>query len=246
MSGPFVPPGAPLTNHADTDVAGRPVEDWARGRSAASGTKRYTLDVGLSETMELNRCNRAHGALRWVGAISITCMILSGCGGSAAGSEPRNATLEPWAGALRALFDDSIHPAAVGLSLDGEPPQDDSLLSARARAAEVVARMRVTTVTADSIGAKQTYYLTLQVGKPPLLPTELPDPSFELVVRSGSPAFGIVSSLDTGLRGRTFIGFVRRFAGDSEPEIHWHLTADAAEVALAISDTSALDEAGQP
>jgi hypothetical protein len=154
--------------------------------------------------------------------------------------------VEPWAGELRALFDDSIHPAAVGLSLDGEPPQEDALLPARARAADVVARMRVTTVTADSIGAKQTYYLTLQVGKPPLLPAKLPDPSFEIVVRSGSPAFGIVSSLDTGLQGHTFIGFVRRFPGDLEPEIHWHLTADAAEVALAISHTSALDEAGQP
>jgi hypothetical protein len=86
----------------------------------------------------------------------------------------------------------------------------------------------------------------LQVGKPPLVPSRLPDRSFELVVRSGSPAFGIVSNLDAELRGRTFIGFVRRFAGEYEPEIHWHLTADAAEVALAISDTSALDEAGQP
>jgi hypothetical protein len=154
--------------------------------------------------------------------------------------------LDPWTGTLRGLFDDSIHPAAVGLSLEGEPPQEDRLLPSRARAADVVARMRVSTVTSDSVGAKQTYYLTLQVGQPPLTRSKLAERSFELVVRPESPAFGIVSSLDTGLRGHTFIGFVRRFAGEPEPAIHWHLTADSAEVALAISDASALDEAAEP
>lgn len=196
--------------------------------------------------MESDRPSPRHGVGRWIAAGVLTCSISMGCGGGASPAGDPSARLEPWAGPLRGLFDDSIHPAAVGLSLDGEAAHDDPLLLSRARAADVVARMRVTTVTADTVGAKQTYYLTVQVGDPPLMPAKLPNRTFELVVRPGRPSFGIVSSIDTGLRGRTFIGFVRRFAGEAEPEIHWHLTADTPQVALAISETTLREDVEEP
>ncbi len=146
--------------------------------------------------------------------------------------------LPTWEGPLQRLFDDSIHPAAVGMSLDGREPAEDPLLVERARAADVVARMRVSTVTVDSVGAKVNYTLVLQVGYPTLLPVKIDDRSFELHVSQRSPAFTLVQSVDTGLRGKTFIGFVSRFVGtvggEQVAEIHWHLTADTAAVAEAI------------
>jgi hypothetical protein len=56
----------------------------------------------------------------------------------------------------------------------------------------------------------------------------------------------VVQSFDTKLRGKTFIGFVRKFAGPQGAEIHWHLTSDTAEVAKVIQEIAVLEEvAGQ-
>jgi hypothetical protein len=159
------------------------------------------------------------------------------CGGAsdgAAGAPDAGATLAPWHGPLRDLFDDAIDPAAVGLSLDGRSPAHHPLLRARAQHADVAARVRVQTVTVDTLGARTRYKLALQVGYPTLLPARLPDRVFELTIEPTSAAFGIVRTLDTTLRGRTFVGFLRRFPGDEGPELHWHLTADTAEVAWAV------------
>lgn len=243
MSGTYLPLGAASTNLTGP---GPPVDQSRTYPLAApprADHKRYPLDGAHSKTMEGKRTSWPCG--RWLGllAIAMFSMMSASCGGGAgpAAKEPA-AALHPWTGALKALFDDSIHPAAVGMSLDGQPPEEDPLLRSRARAADVVARMRVNTVTVDTVGAKATYHLNLQVGQPTLLPTELEERSFELAVRTESPAHGIVSSLDSGLQGRTFIGFVRRFAGPQGPEAHFHLTADSAEVARVVAQTSMLDE----
>lgn len=184
------------------------------------------------------------GRRGWVLCLAALLSAGVGCGGSA---QPEPETpgeyLDSWEGALRSLFDDSIHPAAVGLALDERPVHLDPLLSSRIKTAELVARMRVSTVTADSVGAKVTYYLNLQVGYPTLLPSELTERNYEIAIRKTSPSFGIVSNLDTTLQGRTFIAFIRRFAGPHEAEIHWHLTADDPKVAQVIANTAVLDEA---
>ena len=170
-------------------------------------------------------------------ALAVLGLVSSvGCGGSdkvtvASTDEP----LDPWQGPLAALFDDSINPAAVGLSLEGTRAQDDPMIRSRCGTADLVARLRINTVTRDAVGAKITYHLILHVGEPPLLRTKLADRTLELVIHQSSSAFGIVSSLEPSLRGRTFIGFVRRFAGPHGPELHWMLTADTPEVAAVVS-----------
>ena len=151
--------------------------------------------------------------------------------------------LDPWQGPLAALFDDSINPAAVGLSLEGTRAQDDPMLRSRSGTADLVARVRVQTVTRDAVGAKITYHLVLQVGEPPLVSSRLTDRTLELVIHQSSPAFGIVSSLEPSLRGRTFIAFVRRFAGAHRPELHWMLTADTPEVAALVSASTIVEAA---
>lgn len=169
---------------------------------------------------------------------------LAGCGPSQdASSAAGVAGLPRWEGRARELFDDAIEPAAVGLSMEGPSPRADPFLRERAQTAEVVAEVRVTTFTVDSIGDDKTYHLGVRVGVPPLATPKIPDSSFELLIRPQSPAFGIARAFDARLQGVTFVGFIRRFVGqDGEPEVHWHLSADTPEVVAAVKDVVALAE----
>ncbi len=174
-------------------------------------------------------------------------------GGCVADQERPATSLDPqggaaaWEGHAREVFDDNIEPAAVGFSLDGPSPRSDPFLRERAQTADVVARVRVSTVTVDSIGEKSTYHLGIQVGYPPLATPRVPDRTFELHIRPTSRAFGIAKAIDARLRGLTFIAFIRRFAGEAgEPEIHWHLSPDTAEVAAAVKEAVVLGELSAP
>jgi hypothetical protein len=181
-------------------------------------------------------------------ALLLAIAIVSfGCSGGPGTGRSANSPegLEAWQGPMATLFDDSIHPAAVGLSLEGGRAQDDPLLRPRALSADLVARMRVSTVTRDEAGAKVTYTLVLQVGNPPLLSPTFSEPTVELTIRKWSPAFGIVGSLESSIRGKTFIGFVKRLAGEHGPELHWHLTADTEDVAAVVSTASAIEETAE-
>jgi len=182
----------------------------------------------------------------WLAAALFMCApILPGCGNEGPVEEPRVA-LAPYEGQQQVLFDDAIDPAAVGLAMDGVSPAQDPMLRTRALEADLVARMRVQTVTRDSVGAKTTYMLSLQAAVPPLMPSSSDQTTFELYVDQNSKAFAIVQSLDTKLRGQTFIGFLRRFASHDGPQWHWHLTADQQDVAQVIQEIAVLEEvAGQ-
>jgi hypothetical protein len=168
----------------------------------------------------------------------------------AAGCEPAQPAkaavvvgLPRWEGRAREIFDDNIDPASVGLTMDGPSPRSDAHLRERAQTADVVARVRVQTVTVDSMGEQQTWHLGIQVGVPTLTTAKVPDRTFELSIKPASGAFGIAKAFDSRLRGQTFVGFVRRFAAeDGEIEIHWHLAADTAEVVAAVKEAVALRE----
>ncbi|AUX40124.1 cobalamin ABC transporter substrate-binding protein [Sorangium cellulosum] len=161
-------------------------------------------------------------------------------------ADPRSGLLA-WEGHHREVFDDNIEPAAVGFSLDGSSPRSDPFLRERAQTADVVARVRVNTVTVDSIGEQSSYHLGIQVGYPPLATPRVADRTFELHIRPTSRAFGIAKAIDARLRGLIFIAFIRRFAGEAgEPDIHWHLSPDTAEVAAAVKEAVALGELAAP
>jgi hypothetical protein len=157
------------------------------------------------------------------------------------------ANLNKWEARSRQVFDDNIDPAAVGLSMEGPSPRADPFLRERAQTAEVVARVRVQTVTVDSIGDQNTYHLGIQVGIPTLTDAKVQDRTFELSIKPTSGAFGIARAFDSRLRGQTFIGFIRRFNNeDGEMEVHWHLSPDTAEVVAAIKEAVALKEISGP
>lgn len=166
-----------------------------------------------------------------------------GCEANPAGKTPQAASLPPWDGRARQVFDDNIDPAAVGLSMEGPSPRSDPLLRERAQMAEIAARVRVQTVTVDQVGDQRTYHLGVQIGVPTLTPAKIPDRTMELVIRPSSGAFGIAKAFDSRLRGQTFIAFLHRFSrDDGETEVHFHLSPDTAEVAAAVKESVVLRE----
>lgn len=180
-----------------------------------------------------------HAALALAAALS--ALGATGCEPMKPGQAAVSVNLPRWEGRARQAFDDNIDPAAVGLTMDGPSPRADAFLRERAQTADVVARVRVQTVTIDSIGDQKTYHLGIQVGVPTLTDAKVPDRTFELNIKPTSGAFGIARAFDTRLRGQTFVGFVKRFGSeDGEVEVHWHLSPDTAEVVAAIKEAVAL------
>lgn len=183
-----------------------------------------------------------HRAL-WVAVFLAAGLCGPGCAGSNSTTPAAVEGLPLWEGRAREVFDDAIEPAAVGLSLEATSPRSDPLLRERAQTADIVARVRVQTVTSESAGKDTTYHLGVQVGAPPLRRPRLPDLTVDLVVRPGTPSHGVAKAFETRLSGRTFIAFLSRFAGrDGEPVFHFHLSPDTPEVAAAVHDAVALGE----
>ena len=52
-----------------------------------------------------------------------------------------------------------------------------------------------------------------------------------------------MKSFDNRLKGQTFVGFIKRYTNDDgDSLIHWHLSADTAEVAAAVKEAVVLRE----
>lgn len=146
----------------------------------------------------------------------------------------------PYEGHALELFDDVIEPRAVGLALeDSRTPRSDPTLRERTQIADGVARVTVKTVTARGDGVDVEYLLTVDVVQK-LTESALPG---EIIVRldKRSPSLGIVKSLDARLGGKTFVAFVREFAGsDGEPRWHFHFAPDTKDEIDAVADAIAL------
>jgi hypothetical protein len=179
-------------------------------------------------------------------AIAVAAALVLGTAGCEPARPSQTASangLPRWEARSRQAFDDNIDPAAVGLSMEGLSPRSDPFLRERAQTADVVARVRVQTVTVDSVGDQKTYHLGIQVGVPTLTEAKVPDRTFELSIKPTSGAFGIARAFDARLRGQTFVGFIKRFSSEEgDVEVHWHLSPDTAEVVAAIKEAVALRE----
>jgi hypothetical protein len=144
------------------------------------------------------------------------------------------------------LFDDRIDPMAVGLAGVTENPRLDATLKARTQNAEVAGRMRVSTVSVDSVGGRPVYRLRFTLSEAPVVARGFNGNQIEVALSDDSPAFGIVKWLDTKLIGYSFVGFFHRFAGSYEPQIRFHLSPDDPQVLSAVRDASALSELTSP
>jgi hypothetical protein len=177
-------------------------------------------------------------------AISIAGFGCAGQVGPAAGAS--GAGLPKWDTHDREVFDDALDPAAVGLQMEGPSPRSDRFLRERSQLAEVVGYMRVSTVTVDTIGdGAKRVHVGVEVAQPTLAKPRIEEKSFELSLGSGSSV--LPAGFESRLRGRTFIGFVRRYATDEgESVVHWHLSANSPEVAAAVKEAVALQEFARP
>ena len=190
------------------------------------------------------RWGRASGLLGASLCGAALALLPAGCGDPPLEAQTPSAQgLSPWADRARVVFDDNIDPAAVGYTMDAPSARADRYLRERAQTAELVARLRVQTVTIDTVGDENTYHLGVQVGSPTLAPNpKIAERTLELTFKPNSPAFGIAKALDQRMQGVTFIGFVSRFASPdgSEVELHWHMCPDTQDVADAVKEAEAL------
>lgn len=199
------------------------------------------MNARHGSTKRWGRASGLFAAGLWLAA---TATLAAGCGdGTTEAKSPAALGLAAWDDHARAVFDDNIDPAAVGYTMDAPSARADRYLRERAQTADLVARLRVQTVTIDTVGDDSTYHLGVQVGQPPLGPRpKIEDRTIELVIKPTSPAFGIAKALDQRMQGVTFIGFVSRFASadGTEIELHWHMSPDTQDVADAVKEAEAL------
>jgi len=155
----------------------------------------------------------------------------------------RASGLPSWQGNDKDLFDDEIDPAALGFTA-AKNPRKDQALWARAQSSDVAGKVRVQTITVDSRGGDATYHLGLQFAEPALATKPgVVDRVFDVTIEPRDPAYGLVKALDTGIQGKTFVGFVKRFASaDDEVEVHFFLAPDSAEVAAVVQEAVAVQE----
>ena len=114
------------------------------------------------------------------------------------------------------------------------------MLRERTQIADGVARVTVKTVTARGDGVAMEYLLGGQMSS--RSSPRAPCPArFVVRVDKTSPSLGIVKSLDARLGGKTFVAFVREFAGsDGEPRWHFHFAPDTKDEVAAVNDAIAL------
>lgn len=166
------------------------------------------------------------------------------CGGATSGATDVDVSgLPAWQGLPREAFADSIDSAATGLSIDGPSPRSDPKFRERSQSADLIARVKVTTVTADTVGSDITYHIGIRVIEPLFTSSGMTERSFDLTIGRTSPSYPIAKAFDSRLGGRTFVAFVRRFVGDTgEAAVHWHLAPDTLDVTSAVKEIVALKE----
>ncbi len=180
-------------------------------------------------------------------ALFAVVMAPLGCADQAGPAASANgAALPKWEAHDREVFDDALDPAAVGLQMEGPSARSDRFLRERSQMADVVGVMRISTVTVDSIGeGTKRVHVGVDVASPTLAKARTEDKTFELSLGAGSSV--LPSGFESRLRGKTFVGFVRRYTSDDgEPVVHWHLSANSPEVVAAVKDAVALQEFARP
>jgi len=172
--------------------------------------------------------------------VTAVVLTIASCGtpGPAGPTRP----LPSYVGHAAELFDDTIEPAAVGISLDvGDDPRSDRRLRERTQVGDAVVRLRVTTITAKEDENGAPFFILGLHTLESLAGAFPPGDTFEVTVRKTSPSAGLLKGMQEQIVGKTFVGFVRAFvAADGDQEIHFHLAPDTKLEIVAVKDAAAL------
>lgn len=153
-----------------------------------------------------------------------------------------------WVGIDQQAFPDDIAPLALGLPAAQRKPYADPQVRERTRRAEVIARVRVQTVSVERrANGDPVYRIGLQLATPRLVDRPKPDDampeSIEVLIVPGGPAHALARAWDVRLQGKIFVGYFKRYADDQgERTIHFHLDPDDPAIGKAVEQFAALDE----
>ena len=137
------------------------------------------------------------------------------------------------------LFDDTIEPAAFGMSMDRPHFRGDAKFRARAQAAGSLAQMKVTTVTIDKLDEKATYHLVLK--RADRLGGADED-GLEIVVKEGAPGYSVIAQVKARARDKTVVAMWKHFRVGDEDVIHYYFAPDDQETVMAAKEAMALQE----
>jgi hypothetical protein len=159
--------------------------------------------------------------------------LISGCGStSSKGAAPGRSGLPPFTAIDAQLFDHALTPETFGII----SAATDDKLEKRARAAEGVLPMRITTVSRDTDDEEKNNYEITVVPVAPALKGPPPDGPLVLSVDSWSPSYAMLKTLQSRLAGTPVLLFYRRYNEGSSVALHWHAEADTERVRTAIEN----------
>jgi hypothetical protein len=139
-----------------------------------------------------------------------------------------------------ALFGDVLGDAVFGVPASG-PPHRDARLRDRARFADFVAPVWISTVTEERLGGAGEYVLSLAPAGA-ALKGEAPASTFDVRVLHDSPTRSRIDVAGRRFVGRRVLLFARWFADRGAPTLHWYGEIDALPVRAVVLEVKSLDE----
>jgi hypothetical protein len=166
-------------------------------------------------------------------------VLLSGCGSSSSkSSTPGQSGLPPFTAIDAQLFDHALTPETFGII----SAATDDKLDKRARAAEGVLPMRITTISRDTNDEDENNYEITVVPTAPALKGPPPEGPLVLSVDSWSPSYSMLETLQSRLAGTPVLLFYRRYNEGSSVALHWHAEADTQRVRAVVENARIVAE----
>ena len=179
------------------------------------------------------------GRRHFLTVLAVTAGPGMGCG-SEARTGPNLDRLPTYEGEVAKSFDDSIEPAVFNLTLEGRSLQTDGRFRPRAQGADVVATLRITTVTVSRTNGQTTYTLQFELLKTHV--GELDAALLELrLTEKQSQAYSVISAVQTRAQKVSLVAMFKRFREQNRASVHFYFAPDNADTTKALQDALALD-----
>jgi hypothetical protein len=187
---------------------------------------------------------------RALSPLCAVCLVAAtvgvGCGPRQRGTQIDLSKLPPYTGTAQSLFNDNIEPAALGVSLEKPSYKGDATFRQRVQSADVVARVKVTTVTIGKSEEKTTYHLQLELEDQPFSRQQPGQDELEVSIPEGSYSYSVMNLVKARARGRQMIGMWKRFREGEEQAIHWYFVPEDPDSTAAVKEALALQELSRP